>query len=340
MIFNKVSIFFSKMDILNDNYNFTLRLDVNGPLLSIAVGIECAFAFIINLFLLVFTFCHLKKLKEPSVLFFTNFVFANLLMTIVVMPSIIASAAAGEWVFGRTPEEKNGTCQFVGFVFYYTGFLTILTLAVISVDRFLFIVEPVIHERFMKTWVALIILICVWILSCLINIPPYFGLGEYKFLSDIALCGIIWSGQINYLIYFCILTSIVIMIILITTIRTFCFTTRVFSKIKQLQSTSTEVRQNHLYVRRIKRLVGVFGMILAATILTFLPGILVAFIEVVVGGRQSAAIFTTVMFLFLLNSVLNPIIQSYFRRDVYDFLTTKVLKTKSMCIPVVNLKNV
>ena len=327
------------MEILHDNYNFTLTPDVHGPLLAVAVGIECAFAFIINLFLLVFTLCHPKKLKEPSVMFLTNFVLVNLLLTVVFMPSIIVTAATGEWVFGRTPEEKNGTCQLVGFVFYYSGFLTLLTLAVISVDRFLFIVKPLIHKRFMKTWVALIILICVWILSCLINIPPYFGLGEYVFLPAIASCGIIWPGQRYYLIYFCILTSTVIMLILITTVWTFCFTRRFIYNINQQHSTNSEDEQNHLYVRRIKKLVGVFGMILAGTILTFLPGVLVATIEAVVGeNRQPTAIFTTVLVLFLLNSVLNPVIQSYFRRDVYDFLATKVLKTKSMCIPVVNLK--
>ena len=79
-------------------------------------------------------------------------------------------------------------------------------------------------------------------------------------------------------------------------------------------------------------------MILAGAILTFVPGILVATIEAVVDGAQPKTIFTTASVLFLLNSVLNPTIQSYFRRDVYDFLTTEVLKTKSMCIPVVNLK--
>ena len=320
------------MEILYDNYNFTLSPDVHGVLLSVAVGIEFVFSFIINLFLLIFTLCHPKKLKEPSVMFLTNFVFANLLLIVVFMPSIIVTAATGEWVFGRTPEEKNGTCQLVGFVFYYSGFLTLLTLAVISVDRFLFIVEPFVHERFMrKTWVALIILICVWILSCLINIPPYLGLGKYAFLPSIASCGLIWPGQRYYLIYFCILSSTVIMIILITTVWTFCFTRRLIYNIKQQHSTNSEDKQNHLYVRRIKKLVGVFGMLLVGTILTFLPGILVATIEAIVGGnRQPTAIFTTVMVLFLLNSVLNPIIQSYFRRDVYDFLVHcyKVLRTK------------
>ena len=175
--------------ILENNDNFTLSPDVHGPLLSIAVGIECAFAFVINLFLLIFTFCHPKKLKEPSIMFLTNFVLVNLLMTVVIMPSIIVTAATGKWMFGGTPEEKNGTCQFVGFVFTCTSWLIVLTLGVISVDRFLFIVEPFIHERFMKTKVAVIILICVWILSCLVNTPPFFGLGEYVFLPSMGSCG-------------------------------------------------------------------------------------------------------------------------------------------------------
>ena len=87
---------------------------------------------------------------------------------------------------------------------------------------------------------------------------------------------------------------------------------------------------------------GVFGMILAGTILTFLPGLFVATIEAVVGGNRQPDNNLSLLWLvlFLLNSVLNPTIQSYFRRDVYDFLATKVLKTKSMCIPVVNLKYV
>ena len=77
-------------------------------------------------------------------------------------------------------------------------------------------------------------------------------------------------------------------------------------------------------------------MLLAGTILTVLPSVLVATIEVVIGddrGIQPEAIFTTVIVLFLLNSVLNPIIQSYFRRDVYDYLVHcyKLLRTKCTC---------
>ena len=306
------------MDILDYNYNFTLSKEVHGPLLAVAVGVELVFAFIVNLFVLIFTLCHPKTLKEPSIIFLTNFVLVNLLMVVVVMPSIIVTAATGEWVFGRTPEEKNGTCQLVGFVFVYTGFLTLLTLGVISVDRFLFIVEPFIHMRLMKARVAVVIVICIWISSCLLNIPPYFGLGKYVFLSAIGSCGPIWPGQRHYLIYFCTLSSVIICIILLTTVWTFCFTGRLIKNISKQRSTSEE-EDNHIYRRRIKKLVGVFGMLLTGTLLTFLPGILVAMIEAVVGNRLPTPVFTAVVVVFLLNNAINPIIQSYFRRDIYEF---------------------
>ena len=125
------------MDILEDNDSFTLSQDIHGPLLMVAVSIEFVFSFIINLFLLIFTLFHPKTLKEPSIIFLTNFVLVSLLLTVIFMPSIIVTAAAGEWVFGRTPEEKNGTCQFIGCVFTFTSWLIVLTLGVIFVDRFL-----------------------------------------------------------------------------------------------------------------------------------------------------------------------------------------------------------
>ena len=127
----------------------------------------------------------------------------------------------------------------------------------------------------------------------------------------------VWSAVLFDVL--CILSSTVIMLILITTIWTFCFTRRVIFNIKQQHSTSSESRYNgkHVYMRRIKKLVGVFGMMLARIILIFLPGLLVVTIEAVVGGnRQSTTVFTIVLVLYLLNSVLNPTIQSYFRREM------------------------
>ena len=138
------------MDILEKNDNFSLSDEVNGPVLAVAVSIQSFMGIIGNLFVLIFTLCHPKTMKEPSISFLTNFVLVNLPVVSIVMPSVVVTAATGEWVFAGTWEEKNGTCQFVGFVFVYTGFLTLLTLGLISVDCFLLLVKPDIHKRFMR----------------------------------------------------------------------------------------------------------------------------------------------------------------------------------------------
>ena len=322
------------MDILEKNDNFSFSDEVNGPVLAVAVSIQSFMGIFANLFVLIFTLCHPKTMKEPSIIFLTNFVLVNLPVVFIVMPSVVVTAATGEWVFGKTPEEKNGTCQFVGFVFVYSGFLTLLTLGVISVDRFLFLVKPVIHKRFMKSWVALVIVILVWILSCLLNIPPYFGLGQIVFLRSIGTCGTIWTGQQNYLLFFCLATTVVIVIILITTVWTFCFTRRFIQRIvhqHHLNSGKDTDNSKHVYTQRMKKLIGVFGMLMLGTILTYLPGILVAMVASVIGNELPTAAFTSAVVLFFFNFILNPVIQSYFRRDVYEYVVHLFKALKSIC---------
>ena len=322
------------MDILEENDNFSLSDEVNGPVLAVAVSIQSFMGIITNLFVLIFTLCHPKTMKEPSIIFLTNFVLVNLPVVFIVMPSLVVTAAAGEWVFGKIPEEKNGTCQFVGFVFVYTGFLMLLTLGVISVDRFLFLVKPVIHKRFMKTWVALVIVIIVWVLSCLLSIPPYFGLSQFVFVSSIGTCGIIWTGQQNYLLFFCLATTVVIVIILITTVWTFCFTRKFIQRIvhqHHLNSVKDTNNSKHVYTQRMKKLIGVFGMLLLGMMLTYLPGILVAMVAAVIGNKVPTVVFTSAMVLFFFNFILNPVIQSYFRRDVYEYVMHLFKDFKSIC---------
>ena len=44
-----------------------------------------------------------------------------------------------------------------------------LTLAAISFERFLFIVKPHLHKRFMRPWVALTLTIIIWLFVAVAN---------------------------------------------------------------------------------------------------------------------------------------------------------------------------
>ena len=314
------------MDILAENFNFTLNKDINGPLLAVAVGIEFTLSLVANLFVLIFTVCHPKTLKQPSIIFLTNFIFANLMVTILIMPLTIITAANEEWIFGNTPEEKNIVCQFGGFVFAYGIQLTLWTLTVISVDRFLFIVKPFIHKRFMTTWVAGLLVLCIWIFSCIINIPPYFGFGQYAFGQFTATCVQVWVGHRGFLVYLCLIVLVVAVAIIVTTIWTFCFTRNFIKRTYLSTSAQTNPTNNdnlhkHLYTSRMRKVIGIFSLLIVITVVSFIPAVLAGIIGIIIGSENlPPPIFSIVIISFWINGIANPIIQSYFRRDVKEFL--------------------
>ena len=328
------------MDILEVNDNFTLIEEVNGPLLAVFYGIEFILSIVANLFVLIFTLCHPTTLKQPSIIFLTNFIFANLLVTVLIMPLSIVAAANEEWIFGRTPEEKNGSCQFAGFMFAFGIQLTIFTLTVISVDRFLFIVKPFIYKQFVKPWVAVIVVFAVWILACLVNLPPYFGLGEYAFGQYTATCVQVWVGQRYFLAYFCLIMFIVATTIIVTTLWTFCFTRNFIKRTYHYKSGVTgatkkangnDSLQKHLYMSQVRKLIGIFGILIMITIVTFVPAVIAGIVGIIIGSENlPTPIFAIVVISFY--SVANPIIQSYFRRDLKEFIIHVIKKmTKCHC---------
>ena len=312
------------MSILEVNDNFTLSKEINGPLLATTVVIELLLALSINLFVLIFTLCHPKSLKQPSIIFLTSFVFVNLVTAILIMPSIAVTAVYEEWIFGETIETKNGTCQFFGFVFVCVCYFTFMTIGIISVDRFLFIVKPLVYKRVMKTWVAIGIVVFLWILSCLLNIPPFFGLGQYIFMSSIGICATKWSGQRPYVLYFCVWSITVTTVILVTTLWTFCFTRRFFKQTRDQTSTSEkghDEHNKHVYNSRVKKLIGIFSALLIVMVVCFIPSTLYGIIGLIIGSENLPdPVLASVVIFFLINSIANPIVQSYFRKDLNEFI--------------------
>lgn len=95
-------------------------------------------------------------------------------------------------------------------------------LAVISFDRFLFIVRPHVHKRFMRPWIALTLVVGVWLLATLLSITPFWGLGMFGYLDIIGSCVLFWDNLV-FAIYTVIFAIVVIGIITTTSLWTFCF---------------------------------------------------------------------------------------------------------------------
>ena len=92
-----------------------------------------------------------------------NLALINLLMTVLYMPLMVVASAAGEWIIGQSDNERDILCQITAFVFAYTVGVSIHTLAAISFDRFLSIVKPHHHRKYMTWKVALGIVVFIWV---------------------------------------------------------------------------------------------------------------------------------------------------------------------------------
>ena len=288
--------------------NFTFTGEFSGPAVAAVLIVEMILALIANGVVLSITLYQRKSLKQPSTIFFTSLILAHLVLNLLYLPFIIIALAAGEWIFGSTDEEKRGTCYFNDFIYWWMIIVISLTLDAISFDRFLFIVKPHLHKRFMRPWVALTLTIAIWILSAVLNIVRLFG---FQLQIDICISS---SASIGFFVYSILLSAIILGIIFITSLWTFCFTRRFFKDQSVIAGES-------VYAAKKKRLFGIFGSMLLIYGICFVPGFLSFFFYLFIDVPLWVNDIAHICFLFI--TVANPIIQSYFRPEIKSFLVSR-----------------
>lgn len=304
------------------NSNFTVSPEIVAPLLAVVIGLMMVLSFTANSFIVLHTLAHIMTLKQSSVIFLFCLALANLTMSVLFMPFTFIAAAAGHWVFGATPEQKQGVCQFVGFVFGYCTSVSVHTLAVISLDRFLFIVKPMLHKKVMKPWVAWLFVLTILAFGIIFNITPFVGLGQYAFASSSASCLPVWAGNRDYVIYVLVVSTLPLGIIVVTTLWTFIFTRSFIRNHYRSSGHNEEEEGNSVYNTKIRKVFGIFGSLLVVNVISFGPYILISVVGFFVGfGNIPLPAYTTVVVLYLLSNVTIPLVQSLFRRDLKESLS-------------------
>ena len=211
------------------NYNFTVTGSINGPVLAAVFAVEAVVGSIANIIVLSITLYQRKSFKQPSTIFFTSLIISNLLDALVYLPMTTVATGAEEWILGSTFEQRRATCVFSGIIFWLLLYVTLGVLAAISFDKCLFIVKPYFYKRFMKPWVALIITVALWMIIALIFTLPLLGFGEYDYRFEYGPCYIKFENNIGYLLFHMATLLFFIIIIIVTSIWTFCFTRRFIS---------------------------------------------------------------------------------------------------------------
>ncbi|XP_029466555.1 melanopsin [Rhinatrema bivittatum] len=124
-------------------------------------------------FLVIYAFCRSRSLRTPANIFIINLAISDFLMSVTQAPTFFATSLHKRWIFG----EKG--CELYAFCGAIFGITSMITLTVISVDRYFVITRPLASIGMMSKKRAVLILLGVWLYSLAWSLPPFFGWSAY-----------------------------------------------------------------------------------------------------------------------------------------------------------------
>ncbi|XP_052268445.1 rhodopsin-like [Dreissena polymorpha] len=114
-----------------------------------------------------------RSLRTYSNLFVLNLAVSDLLMAVGNIPMLIISSFSGHWVFGVAG------CYVYAFLGAVGSFVSINTLAVISVDRCFVILKTIPGQKRMSRRTFATIITTIWLYAIAWASGPFFGFGRY-----------------------------------------------------------------------------------------------------------------------------------------------------------------
>ena len=110
-------------------------------------------------------------------LFVTALAISDLIFALFVMPFTTGTFVVGRWTTGRAH------CLFQGFCFMTFTTISLQTMCLIAINRYVCVVRPGKYkQKFFTFWKTMSYIGAAWILSCIASIPPLFwGKDDYSF---------------------------------------------------------------------------------------------------------------------------------------------------------------
>ena len=136
--------------------------------LGLVLGVFIMFGVLGNILVILSVVCH-RPLRTVTHIFIVNLAVADLLLSSLVLPFSAIFEILGRWVFGRP------FCDMWAALDVLCCTASIMSLCVISVDRYIGVSYPLRYPAMVTERRALLALVAVWALSVTISVGPLFG---------------------------------------------------------------------------------------------------------------------------------------------------------------------
>ncbi|XP_048368875.1 alpha-1A adrenergic receptor [Sphaerodactylus townsendi] len=297
-------------------------------LLGVILGGLIIFGVLGNILVILAVACH-RHLQSVTHYCIINLAVADLLLTSTVLPFSAIFEILGYWVFGRI------FCNIWAAVDVLCCTASIMSLCVISIDRYIGVSYPLRYPTIVTEKRGLLALLCVWALSLVISIGPLFG-WKQPAPDDEKICQI--NTDPGYVLFSALGSFYLpLVIILVMYCRVYVVARReskgLSCGLKTEKSHSEEVtlrihrknttdprstpnskHKSHFSVRllkfsREKKAAKSLGIVVGCFILCWLPFFLIMPIgSFFPASKPSDTVFKIAFWLGYLNSCINPII--------------------------------
>ena len=270
----------------------------------------------------------IKHLKLPTYILLLNLAIADVLVCAMFMPFPIISGYAGGFIFGNSDKVRCQVCQ-LGIVYTGLSIASLNLLALISLDRFLYIKFPLKYYSYVTPKRTLFSAIITWLFSTVQAILPLIGFGEIRYSYSICFCQVYFidSTHLTYNIFYILLLAILsllpIIVIIVTNIWIVLIVRQHLKKLYKIRKSFGNKKELQNHQRTLKRkitktknkkqvaLLRAFGTILCANVITWVPAVVLAFAHVK-KDEWPLGIYIFVFLTFISNSIIHPLVEGWF----------------------------
>lgn len=278
--------------------------------------------------------------KQPTITLLLNLSVTDLLVCVLVLPLNIVTLIAGEFRFGGDDVTRCKVCQ-TGVIFVTLSMVTLNNLAILAVDRFVYIKAAIHYSKHVTHTRVVIAIIFTWLLSIIVTVPPLFGFNEMRFSTAVGICTIAFSGSTHLTknSYYLILLAIFVLVPIVTLIITNAWGMSIIQRQLRVKSKNlkldrgTHRKSFHRKLRRHQqviqvKLVKIYSAIFITNLITYLPMVARIITAVVAEDEEfseAVRITGSIAYIALLSqSVVHPIVQASLIGDVRKGITTQL----------------
>ncbi|XP_078534838.1 5-hydroxytryptamine receptor 7-like [Lissotriton helveticus] len=298
--------------------------------------------------LVIISVCIVKKLRQPSNYLVVSLAAADLSVALAVMPFvIITDLVGGEWLFGKV------FCNVFIAMDVMCCTASIMTLCVISVDRYLGITRPLTYPARQNGKLMAKMVFIVWLLSASITLPPLFGWAQNVTVERVCLI----SQDFGYTVYSTAVAFYIPMTVMLIMYQRifkaakisaakhkfiniprlveqegiYCLEDKIRAhrnskKSKAVEECATlskllrQDRKNISIFKREQKAARTLGIIVGAFTFCWLPFFVLSTARPFICGTEQSclplSLERTLLWLGYTNSLINPLIYAFFNRDL------------------------